>query len=199
LAVITEDGAYYSFNVKYADEPVKLSVEMGFEMPESKNFTPVYLPELGDSSPLLVEQIMHAINRNEHREIRGINSKKFGVEFSVRGIYSHGGLIYFHTILKNESAIPLDIDYLNFKIVDRRVARRTARQEQIIKPLRALNEVTHVDGHASESTVFVLPKFTIPDNKQLVIEVAEKDGGRHQKITVNSPQLLRAKGIEKLK
>ena len=27
LAVITEDGAYYTFNVKYADEPVKLSVE----------------------------------------------------------------------------------------------------------------------------------------------------------------------------
>lgn len=28
LSVITEDGAYYTFNVKYADEPVKLSVEM---------------------------------------------------------------------------------------------------------------------------------------------------------------------------
>ena len=28
LAVITEDGAYYTFNVKYADEPVKLSIEM---------------------------------------------------------------------------------------------------------------------------------------------------------------------------
>ena len=28
LSVITDDGSYYSFNVKYADEPVKLSVEM---------------------------------------------------------------------------------------------------------------------------------------------------------------------------
>src|SRR5665648_498874 len=28
LSVITEDGSYYSFNVKYADEPVKLSIEM---------------------------------------------------------------------------------------------------------------------------------------------------------------------------
>lgn len=28
LSVITEDGAYYTFNVKYADEPQKLSVEM---------------------------------------------------------------------------------------------------------------------------------------------------------------------------
>jgi hypothetical protein len=28
MSVITEDGSYFSFNVKYADEPVKLSVEM---------------------------------------------------------------------------------------------------------------------------------------------------------------------------
>ncbi len=28
LSVITEDGSYFTFNVKYADEPVKLSIEM---------------------------------------------------------------------------------------------------------------------------------------------------------------------------
>ena len=28
LAVITEDGSYYTFNVKYADEPTKLNIEM---------------------------------------------------------------------------------------------------------------------------------------------------------------------------
>ena len=35
LAVITEDGSYYTFNVKYADEPVKLSVEMD-RLPERR-------------------------------------------------------------------------------------------------------------------------------------------------------------------
>ena len=28
LAVITEDGSYYTYNVKYADEPAKLNIEM---------------------------------------------------------------------------------------------------------------------------------------------------------------------------
>ena len=28
MSVITEDGSYYSFNVKYADEPLLLNVEM---------------------------------------------------------------------------------------------------------------------------------------------------------------------------
>lgn len=28
IAVITEEGSYYAFNVKYADEPEKLNIEM---------------------------------------------------------------------------------------------------------------------------------------------------------------------------
>ena len=47
-------------------------------------------------------------------------------------------------------------------------------QEQVLEPLRAQNYVTVVHGKQSERTVFALEKFTIPDDKQLVIEVAEK-------------------------
>ena len=60
LSVITEDGAYYSFNVKYADEPVKLSVEMadflhdGEAVNRPNNALDFYLQELGCESPLLV-------------------------------------------------------------------------------------------------------------------------------------------------
>ena len=51
LSVITEDGAYYSFNVKYADEPVKLSVEMadflhdGEAVNRPNNALDIYLQE----------------------------------------------------------------------------------------------------------------------------------------------------------
>lgn len=47
-------------------------------------------------------------------------------------------------------------------------------QEQVIYPLRACNYVTRVDGKASERTVFALPKFTIPEDKKLVVEMYEK-------------------------
>lgn len=205
LAVITEDGAYYSFNVKYADEPVKLSVEMtdfihdGEAVNRPNNAMDIYMKELGSESPLLVKLIMKSIHENNKREIKHIGSKRFGIQHTLKGIYSFNGLLYFHLQLKNSSNIPFDVDYITFKIVDKKVAKRTAIQEQVIWPLRAFNNLTLIDGKKTERSVFTLPKFTIPDDKQLVVELNEKEGGRHQCFIVENADLVRAKEINELK
>lgn len=36
--------------------------------------------------------------------------------------------------------------------------------------------MTAVDGKSTERTVFTLPKFTLPDDKQLVVEMNEQNG-----------------------
>ncbi|WP_373826601.1 conjugative transposon protein TraN, partial [Bacteroides heparinolyticus] len=205
LAVITEDGAYYTFNVKYADEPVKLSIEMadfihdGEAVNRPNNTMEIYLKELGSESPLLVKLIMQSIYKNNKREIKHIGSKRFGIQFTLKGIYTHNGLLYFHTQLKNASHVPFDMDYITFKIVDKKVAKRTAIQEQVILPLRAYNYLTCVGGKRTERTVLTLPKFTIPDDKHLLIELHEKEGGRHQTFTVENADLVRAGIISELK
>ena len=63
---------------------------------------------------------------------------------------------------------------------------------------RAQNYVTVVHGKQSERTVFALEKFTIPDDKQLVIEIAEKEGGRHQSFVVENEDIVRANVIDEL-
>lgn len=205
LAVITEDGAYYTFNVKYADEPVKLSIEMadfirdGEAVNRPNNAMDIYLKELGSESPLLVRLIMQSIHQNNRREIKHIGSKRFGIQFTLKGIYTHNGLLYFHTQLKNASHVPFDVDYVTFKIIDKKVAKRTAIQEQVIAPLRAYNHLMCAGGKKTERTVFTLPKFTIPDDKHLVVELHEKEGGRHQSFTVENADLVRARVISELK
>ncbi len=205
LAVITEDGAYYTFNVKYADEPVKLSVEMtdfihdGEAVNRPNNAMEIYMRELGSESPLLVKLIMKSIYKNDNREIKHIGSKRFGIQYTLKGVYTHNGLLYFHMQLKNSSNVPFDVDYITFKIVDKKVAKRTAIQEQIIMPLRAHNNLTLVGGKRTERVVFTLPKFTIPDDKHLIIELNEKEGGRHQSFVVENADLVRAKVIYELK
>lgn len=205
LAVITEDGAYYTFNVKYADEPVKLSVEMtdflhdGEAVNRPNNALAIYMNELGQESPLLVKLIMQSIYKNNDREIKHIGSKRFGVQYTLKGIYTHNGLLYFHLQLKNSSHVPFNVDYITFKIVDKKVAKRTAIQEQVIWPLRAHNNLTVIGGSRTERVVFTLPKFTIPDDKMLVVELNEQEGGRHQSFTVDNADLVRAKVINELK
>lgn len=205
LAVITEDGAYYTFNVKYADEPVKLSIEMtdfihdGEAVNRPNNAMEIYMKELGSESPLLVKLIMKSIYKNNKREIKHIGSKRFGIQYTLKGIYTHNGLLYFHMQLKNSSNVPFDIDFITFKVVDKKVAKRTAIQEQVLIPLRAHNNLMVVGGKRTERAVFTLPKFTIPDDKHLIIELNEKEGGRHQSFTVENADLVRAKVINELK
>ena len=205
LSVITEDGAYYTFNVKYADEPVKLSVEMtdflhdGEAVNRPNNALAVYMQELGQESPLLVKLIMQSIYKNNDREIKHIGSKRFGIQHTLKGIYTHNGLLYFHLQLKNSSNVPFNVDFITFKIVDKKVAKRTAIQEQVIWPLRAHNNLMVIGGKSTERMIYTLQKFTIPDDKMLVIELNEQEGGRHQRFTVDNADLIRAKVINELK
>ncbi|GHT37031.1 conjugative transposon protein TraN [Bacteroidia bacterium] len=204
LSVITEDGSYYTFNAKYADEPVKLSIEMadflhpGNVINRPGNEIPVLLSDLGNESPYLVRLIMETIHQNNRTKLKHIGSKNFGIQYLLKGIYSHNELLFFHLQLKNTSTVGFDVDCLTFKIVDKKVAKRTAMQEQVIVPLRSYNQMTTVAGGKDERTVFALPKFTIPNDKQLVIELAEKDGGRNQTLYVENADLVRAEVIDNL-
>ena len=205
MSVITEDGNFYTFNVKYADEPLLLNVEMcdfihdGETVNRPNNAMEIYLTELDNESPRLVRLIMKSVHERDKRRIRHIGCKRFGVQFLLKGLYSHGDLLYFHTEVRNSSNVPFDVDFLTFKIVDKKVVKRTAMQEQVIYPLRAYNYVTRVDGKDSECTVFALPKFTIPDDKKLVVEMYEKQGGRHQTFELENGDLVRAETINELK
>ena len=60
MSVITESGSFYTFNVKYADEPLLLNIEMkdfihdGNKVNRPNNALDIYLKELGSESPKLV-------------------------------------------------------------------------------------------------------------------------------------------------
>ena len=205
MSVITESGSFYTFNVKYADEPLLLSIEMkdfihdGSKVNRPNNALDIYLKELGSESPKLVQLINKSIHKENKRHVKHIGSKAFGIQYLLRGIYTHNGLLYFHTQVRNQSNVPFEVDFVTFKIVDKKVMKRTAIQEQIVFPLRAYNYATLVAGNKDERTVFTFDKFTIPAGKVLVVELNEKSGGRHQSFTVESEDIVRAKVINELK
>ena len=129
MSVITEDGSYYSFNVKYADEPLLLNVEMkdfihdGSTVNRPNNAQEIYLKELGSESPMLVHLIMKSLHKENKRKVKHIGCKRFGIQYLLKGIYVHNDLLYLHTEIKNQSNVPFDVDYITFKIVDKKVAK----------------------------------------------------------------------------
>ncbi len=204
MSVICEDGSFYAFSVKYADEPEKLSIEMkDFLSPTEgrlpSNRADIYFKELGSESPILVKLIMKSIYQNDKRTIKHVGAKQFGMRFLLRGLYAHNGLLYFHVRMDNESNMPYAVDFITFKVVDKKVAKHTAIQERILQPLRAFHQVMWIGAGRSERIVFALEQFTLSEDKQLEVTLYERNGSRTLTFYVEPEDLLLTKKIDNLK
>ena len=204
MSVICEDGSFYVYNVKYADEPEKLSMEMkDFLSPTEgrlpSNRADIYFKELGSESPILVKLIMKSIYQNDKRTIKYVGAKQFGMRFLLRGLYAHNGLLYFHVRMDNESNMPYAVDFITFKVVDKKVAKHTAIQERMLQPLRAFHQVMWIGAGRSERIVFALEQFTLSEDKQLEVTLYERNGSRTLTFYVEPEDLLLTKKIDNLK
>ncbi|MNY00769.1 hypothetical protein D3C86_1332770 [compost metagenome] len=62
-------------------------------------------------------------------------------------------------------------------------------------PLRTYMPLSEIGGKTTEQNVFLLDQFTIADDKMLLIEIFEKNGGRHQTLLVENFDLIKARLI----
>ncbi|PTD15682.1 conjugative transposon protein TraN [Flavobacterium columnare] len=194
FSVITNDGRFYSFNVYYSSSPEALSYDLMTmqKAVDKENGNDVLFEELGNNSPSLAGLLLETIYKNDKRIVKHIGAKSFGIQFTLKGIYIHNGKYYFHTELKNHTNVPFGIDFINFKIVDKKVAKRTVVQERPMIPLRTYKPLDEIGGKTTEQNVFLLDQFTIADDKVLLIEIFEKNGGRHQTLQVENSDLIKA-------
>lgn len=206
LTVITEDGGFYTFDARYAENPATSTIEITAAespatQPASASETTradegrVLLREVGRERPATVKRVLSDIYRQNRADVKGIHTRKYGVEVEVRGIYVHNDVIYLHVQIANNTNISFEVDYRRFVVADRKAAKRTAQQQRIIEPLRVCNDPSIVRGHQHQRIVFALPKLTLEEDKILLLEIAEKDGARHQCLEISSKELLGAKAL----
>ena len=204
LTVITEDGGFFSFDVHYAENPAvstinisapkQTTVESGSTQPEPASAEGrVLLQEVGREKPATVKRVLGDIHRQNRMDVKSVRTKKYGIGVEVLGIYVHNDVIYIHTMISNETNISFEVDARQFIVADRKLAKRTAQQQTPLEILRVCNDPTVVRGHQRQRTVFALQKFTIPDDKVLLLEIIERNGARHQTVEIPAKELLEAK------
>ncbi|MCP1994430.1 conjugative transposon protein TraN [Flavobacterium sp. HSC-61S13] len=198
FSVITNDGRFYSFNVYYSSYPNVLSYDLLTmqKAVDKTNGNDVLFEELGNNSPSLAGLLLETIYKNNKRIVKHIGAKSFGIQFILKGIYIHNGKYYFHTELGNRTNVPFQIDFINFKVVDKKIAKRTVVQERPMIPLRTYKPLDGINGKSTEQNVFLLDQFTITDDKILLIEIFEKNGGRHQTLQIENSDLIKARLID---
>lgn len=114
-----------------------------------------------------------------------------GITLSVTGIFIHNDLIQYRVKISNDTHISYEIDQLRFFIRDQNKVRRTAAQELELLPVLSYKAEDKIPAMTQLQFVYVLPKFTIPDDKNLVLEIIEKSGGRHLQLMLKNRRTAR--------
>lgn len=192
LSVITADGQLYSFVVNYNEEHPILNKVVNCKktgsavlgITESKN-----------------EKELHSYAElafYDKRKLHHVKDNQYQVKFRLDGVFIHQNIMYYRLRIVNQSTINYEIDQLRFFIRDQRKVKRTASQEIELLPLYVYNQYTVIEGKTEVCQVFALEKFTIPDKKYLVIQLMEKQGGRHLELQIKNNKLKKLGVLPKL-
>ena len=180
LTVITNDGSVYNFSVDYVNSPT----EFVKKLPAQSNGSVVtYANSILDN----------------RKTIHGVADHNCDILVRISGIYIKENVMYYQLKFYNSSTIDYDIDFVRFYIHDKTKSKRTAIQENELKPLYIAGNTTSIKAGTRSAMVVALEKFTIPDAKYLAIEINEKNGGRNLSMRVKNRIIMKALPLSDLK
>ena len=124
------------------------------------------------------------------------------MKLQVKGVYTHGGVLFFWLQLNNRSPLDYDVDSIAFQITTA-VGKRVPANDKgfspvppkVLAPFYVFDSTATVPGHSRVTSIFVLPRFTLPAGRQLTIHVQEKNGGRNLQIQAGNFTLERARPV----
>ena len=197
MTVLTSNGKLYSFVVNYQHDPVVLSVDLGQNVVSADG--KLQGPNAGAERAILSKSPMGQGNLDAFsRQLLaapGFEATESKNQMTVKA--GHVGYreetMFFPLSIQNNSTVTYDIDFVKFYIRDKKVAKRTAEQAVEITPMYVFQgSQRKIEANELLKQVYVFKKFTIPEAKQLVIELYEKNGGRQLSLKLNNAELLKA-------
>ncbi|MBL7711848.1 MAG: conjugative transposon protein TraN [Chitinophagaceae bacterium] len=187
LTVVTADGSLYSYVLNYAEKPLQLNIRMD---QTGDKPSPMAVFNSNETNDLLQARAQKVWNKRNTIERKGDHSN--GIRISIKGIYVNGDELYFQLGLENTSVIDYDIKMLRFFIMDKKKSKRTTSQELVIDPVYILGDTRLLRTNTEHTMVVAVPKFTIPDKKNFIIQMQENNGGRNLRINIENKDLLKA-------
>jgi conjugative transposon TraN protein len=188
ISVYTEDKSFHTFDIVYNENETNYSFQIG---KANESFALLNEEELTDKRKSDILRKISKKGRNMNH--LGINKNK--ISFSVNNIFVDANKIIFRFMIHNKSNIKYDIDYIKFFIEDKKITKKTAIQEVELQPLFIDLFSKSIEGKTKSEVSVCFEKFTIPDNKNLIIEINEKNGGRHILYKLNNSDIIDAETL----
>ncbi|MFB9058072.1 DUF4138 domain-containing protein [Mariniflexile ostreae] len=191
LLVVNRNGSIFSYIVRYK----KQLSQLNYFIPLSNS--------IGNEKPLVSDSIQTATvkdsidNRtyyyhkfcsyllNRNQRIGRIKKRNDGIILSIENIVFDKEELYFVIQIENKSTLDYDLNFLNLSIETRQKGKRKSLQKLIQEPVYKYNLLSRIAEGKVVRLVYIVPKFSISNDRRLVVELNEKNGERELKLKVS--------------
>jgi len=191
LLVISKYGAIFSYIVRYKDQLDSLnyfiptSKSIGNEKPIVGNAIKNNKPkkEVGNSASYYNKFCSYLLARKQR--IGRIKKRNEGIVLSVENIVFNKKELYFVIEIENKSSLDYDLNFLKLSIETRKKGKKKSLQRIYQEPIFKYNLPNSIAGNKTRKLVYVLPKFSISNDRRVILELNEKNGERNIKLKVS--------------
>lgn len=197
LLVISTTGSVFSYIVKYSDRLDKLnyfisdSGKIGNEDPGKREELKEDVALISDSKAEeeLADNEIYYQNYSSYllrskKKIGNIKKRTDKVILSVENIVFKKEELYFLLKIDNRSSIDYDLSLLDISVETRKKGQKKSMQKLVKEPVYKYRVPEKVAKGIVTRFVYVLPKFSIAEDKVVVIDLKEQNGERDIKLKV---------------
>ena len=114
----------------------------------------------------------------------GFSTKHSDIKLTLLSIVYNYNEMYFTFEIDNQSGVDYDINLLDVSIANNKQQKRKSAQTLLKKPIFTFELLNRIPRKSTKRIVYVFPKFSINDEKKLIIELNEFGGERNLQLDI---------------
>ena len=198
LLIINNNGSIFSYIIRYK----KVLEKLNYFIPDSTS--------IGNEKPFIgaaddenkhIDSFDFKTNYYERfcsylvkrrQQIGKLKKRRDGIILKVENIVFDKEELYFVMTIENKSSLDYDVNFLNLTIQTRKKGKKKSLQSLYLEPVFKYNLPLKIKENQTIKLVYVVPKFSISDERLVLLELNEKNGERNLKLkisdkTINNP------------
>ena len=190
LLIISKTGAIFSYIVEYKEELKWLNYfidtnnSIGNERPIKAPIEPKSQQnEIGKGKAKFERFAAFLLNRKE--QIGRIKKRKQSIVLRVENIVFDKSELYFVIQIENKSSLDYDVNFLKFSVATRQKDKRKSVQRIGMEPIFKYNIPAKIPAKKTVKLVYVMPKFSLSNDRRGILELNEKNGERNVKLKIS--------------
>ena len=208
LVVWTKDGNYYTFDLSYADqlseyfhvinEQNSSYKEMGKTASDNEIADPFYANTSLTKQELAYLQLSTTKLVDINKRYTYLGDERKRIDLYLDGLFVDDKYFFIKLSMYNRTEVVYNVEVVSFTI--------QARKKKGISATSSTPEIQdivykHGDGfveigaNSSVTTVYVIDKFALDQDSELIIDIFETNGSRERSITVLERDVNNANGI----